>query len=127
MRGQGHGRGGGRRRRFRRPVGFLEPALLLLLLRGPAHGYVLLDQIKEFEPNEMNPSVIYRALRDMEERGWVSSTWDKDRTQGPPRRIYCLTALGNEMLAMSVKELKMTQDQISYFLNAYRQGMEDKD
>jgi DNA-binding PadR family transcriptional regulator len=75
----------------------------------------------------MNPSVIYRALRDMEERGWVSSTWDQDQTQGPPRRIYCLTALGNEMLAISVKELKMTQDQISYFLNAYRQGMEDKD
>jgi DNA-binding PadR family transcriptional regulator len=75
----------------------------------------------------MNPSVIYRALRDMEERGWVSSTWDKDRTQGPPRRICCLTALGNEMLAKSVKELKMTQDQIGYFLNAYRQGMEDKD
>ncbi|MGD8516817.1 MAG: helix-turn-helix transcriptional regulator, partial [Anaerolineae bacterium] len=88
--------GRGRRRRWRRrgysrrAVRFLEPTLLLILHQGPAHGYTLIEQLREFGLTDIDPSAIYRALRDMESEGWVISSWDEEQTQGPPRRVYHL-------------------------------------
>jgi len=120
---------GGRGRRWRwrgcsrRMVRFLDPALLLLLHRGRAHGYTLLEQLAEFGLENLNPSVIYRALRDMEDRGWVTSTWDEEQTQGPPRRVYSITAAGDDALAQWVQDLEETRDLINYFMTAYEQHM----
>ena len=121
--GQGHGRGGRWRWRgcSRRMVRFLDPALLLLLHRGRAHGYTLLEQLAEFGLANLNPSVVYRTLRDMENRGWVASTWDAERTQGPPRRVYCITAEGDNALAQWVQDLGETRDLIEHFVTAYQQ------
>ena len=62
---------------------FLEPVLLLLLHHSPAHGYTLVERLNEFGLEGRDSSVVYRALRDMEEKGWVTSTWDEERTKGP--------------------------------------------
>ncbi|MBN1400814.1 MAG: helix-turn-helix transcriptional regulator, partial [Anaerolineae bacterium] len=59
--------------RARRGVWFLEPTLLLLLHRGPAHGYTMIEQLVEFGLEGVHPSVAYRILRDMDEKGWVTS------------------------------------------------------
>jgi len=122
MRGRGRGRGRGR---FRRVARMLEPALLLLLHRAPAHGYTLLERLGEFGLEEVNPSVVYRALREMESRGWVSSTWDDERTQGPPRRVYSLTALGDEVLGGGVQDLREMRCMIDDLLGAYSRHMEE--
>ena len=122
MRGRGRGRGRGR---FRRVARMLEPALLLLLHRAPAHGYTLLERLGEFGLEEVNPSVVYRALREMESKGWVSSTWDEERTQGPPRRVYNLTALGDEVLESGVQDLRDMRRMIDDLLGAYGQHMEE--
>jgi PadR family transcriptional regulator PadR len=121
MRGRGHRRRG----RGRRAVRMLEPALLLLLHYGPAHGYTLLQQLGEFGLGDLNSSVVYRTLRDMEEKGWVTSTWDEEQAQGPPRRVYRLTALGDEVLAMWTQDLVESRKRISYLLGAYRRHMEE--
>jgi DNA-binding PadR family transcriptional regulator len=120
-------KGGQRRRRTRRGRGrtgqsirLLEPVILYLLHLGPSHGYSLLDKIDEFGLGGLNPSVVYRALREMEEQGWVRSVWDGEETQGPPRRVYELTKHGDEMLALWVKDLQEVQDQISGLINTYR-------
>jgi len=103
----------------------LEPALLLLLHHGPAHGYTFLEQLGDFGLEDLDPSVVYRTLRDMEERSWVTSTWDDEQTQGPPRRVYCLTALGDEMLALCAQDLMESRKKIDYFLGVYRRHMEE--
>ena len=118
MRGRGRGRG-------RRAVRMLEPALLLLLHHGPAHGYTFLDQLGEFGLADLNPSVVYRALRDMEERGWVTSTWDEEETQGPPRRVYQITELGDRVLAQWAQDLEESKRRIDHLLNVYRLHMEE--
>ena len=122
-------RGQGRRWRWRgcsrRAVRFLEPTLLLLLHHGPAHGYTLLERLGEFGLGGLNPSVVYRALRDMEDRGWVTSTWDTEQTQGPPRRVYRLTALGDEALGLWTQDLQETRRLIDHVLGAYSQHMEE--
>jgi PadR family transcriptional regulator PadR len=120
MRGQGQRR----RRRGRRTSGMRESALLLLLHREPAHGYTLLEQLEEFGLGEIAPSVIYRVLRDMEARGWVASTWDEEQTQGPPRRVYHITTLGDEVLATWVRELDETRNMLDRLVGAYRLHME---
>jgi PadR family transcriptional regulator PadR len=109
----------------RRMVRFLEPTLLLLLHRGPAHGYTLLERLGEFDLAGLNPSVIYRALRDMEERGWVVSFWDEEQTQGPPRRVYRLTGMGDEALRLWTQDLEETRGLIDRLLGSYRQHMKE--
>jgi DNA-binding PadR family transcriptional regulator len=103
----------------------LEPTLLLLLHHGPAHGYTLLEQLEEFGLGEVNPSVVYRALRDMEEREWVTSTWDEEQTHGPPRRVYQIAAQGDEMLGLWVQDLEESRRKIDYLLRAYRRHMKE--
>ena len=123
MRGQGRGkrRGWGRGRRAAR---FLEPFLLLLLQQGQAHGYTLLEKLEQFGLESRNPSAVYRVLRDMEELGYVVSSWDETKTQGPPRRVYCLTALGKELLAQHVQDLKETREIIDRFIETYQHNLD---
>jgi DNA-binding PadR family transcriptional regulator len=106
-------------------VRFLEPTLLLLLHHSPAHGYTLKEQLEQFNLGDLNPSVIYRALRNMEEKGWVSSTWDEEQSQGPPRRVYQIAELGNEVLKWWTEDLKRTQRMIEHILGVYAQHMQE--
>lgn len=101
---------------------FLEPILLLRLREGAAHGYSLLDGLDEFGLGELDPSVIYRLLREMELAGWVSSSWDEQESQGPPRRIYRLSEAGEEVLGIRAKELEHSKLRIERFLEIYRQS-----
>lgn len=116
--GQGRRRGGGRRRRV---VSFLQPCLLVLLHRGKAHGYNLLSGLEEFRftPGQSDPSLVYRALREMESIGLVTSEWDSD-SQGPQRRVYQITAEGEVYLVEWVNDLKRTREEIDALLNAYQ-------
>ena len=118
-------RGRGRQKPAWRVVRMLEPILLLLLHHGPAHGYTLLEQLSRFGLEKMNSSAVYRALRDMEKKEWVISTWDKKQAQGPPRRVYRLAALGDEVLGRYTLELQDTRETLDYFLDAYGRHMKD--
>jgi DNA-binding PadR family transcriptional regulator len=64
-------------------------------------------------------------LRDMEENGWVTSTWETEDTQGPPRRVYRLTALGDENLQRCMLYLRQTREQIDDLMDAYSQHMKE--
>ncbi len=124
-----HGRGRGRRWRrrgySRRAVRFMEPTLLLLLHYGPGHGYTLIDGLSEYGLQAIDPSAVYRALRGMEEKGWVTSEWDEEQTQGPPRRVYHLTALGDEVLRWWIRDLRDTRGMIDGILRTYEQHMDE--
>ncbi len=112
----------GRQRRGRH---MLRPTLLLLVHQGDTHGYDLLDKLKDFGLEGIDPSLIYRALRDMEMDGLISSTWDAQETQGPPRRIYSLTEQGNLVLQQYLDELQVTRSRIDQLLDAYTSHMRD--
>jgi DNA-binding PadR family transcriptional regulator len=97
-------------------VPLLEPALLLLLKEQPRHGYTLLADLNTFGMETLHPSVIYRTLREMEALQWIESSWNTEQTQGPPRRNYQLTHLGEEALQNWSQELKRTNSLITQFL-----------
>jgi len=111
------GRGFGRRRRI---ISFLQPCLLVLLRRDQAHGYSLLNDLAEFgfDPEWLDPSLVYRALREMEALGLVTSEWS-DESLGPQRRVYRITPAGEEYLAHWIADLRQTRREIDALLTAY--------
>jgi DNA-binding PadR family transcriptional regulator len=107
-------------------MGFLRPCLLFLLARDDAHGYSLLDELAEFgfDPEQIDPSLIYRALRDMEEAGWVTSEWGEE-SQGPQRRVYRIVPEGKSYLADLMNGLRRRRDEIDHLLQAYEKEIQE--
>ncbi len=104
---------------------FLEPTLLLLLHHGSAHGYTLIDNLATYGLENVHPSAVYRTLRDMETKGWVTSSWDMEGGQGPPRRVYRLSAVGDEVLRDYVADLEHAHAQIAGLIHAYYHHIEE--
>jgi len=102
-------------------VSLLEPVLLLLLRSQPSHGYTLLSELGAYHMASVHPSVIYRSLREMENLGWIQSSWDTDQTQGPPRRTYRLMPQGEQALQFWKKDLEKTSEIISKLMEKMEQ------
>ena len=98
-------------------ISMLEPALLILLKEQPRHGYNLLVDLEALGMSTIHPSVVYRTLRDMERLEWIESSWSTDRTQGPPRRTYRVTAPGEEALQAWQFELGKTRELITQLMD----------
>ena len=123
-RGPGRGRGRGRGRRWMGEyslvdVRLVEPALLAYLKSEDLHGYGLLEKLEPLGLGSINPSVIYRILRDYEEIGLVRSDWDHESTQGPPRRVYSLTSEGKAALTRAISSLKETVSRINQIISLF--------
>lgn len=117
-----------RGRRRKGVMGFVRPALLFMLSRDDAHGYSLLDGLSEFgfDPDRVDPSLIYRILREMEEAGWVKSYLGEE-SLGPQRRIYQILPDGQAHLVEMINNLRRRKDEIDRLLRAYEQGIDNKD
>jgi len=115
-RGRGAGHSGPRGRLAR----FLEPALLLLLRERPQHGYTLVEELARlgYDPGLLDPSLVYRVLRELEQAGSAISDWDTGES-GPPRRVYRLTREGEEQLRWWADDLRRTRAEIDRFLKLY--------
>lgn len=101
-------------------MSFLQPCLLVMLHQTKAHGYALLNGLEGFgfSPELLDPSLVYRALRDMEEAGLVVSEWGAV-SQGPQRRVYSTTPAGEKHLEEWVADLRHTHQEIDYLIAAY--------
>ena len=97
-------------------VSLLEPTLLVLIQKQARHGYTMLADLMALGMGTIHPSVVYRTLREMEGLEWIQSDWDADQTQGPPRRIYRLTAQGENALLNWQNELEKIQGIINQLL-----------
>ena len=99
---------------------FVEPCLLMLLGDREAHGYQLQEGLKQFgfEQNPVDSSTVYRFLRGLEKRGYVTSRWDTS-SGGPARRLYRITEEGKGYLAWWVDDLRETDRMLHYFLDLY--------
>jgi DNA-binding PadR family transcriptional regulator len=67
-----------------------------------------------------DPSVIYRALRDLEMDGWVTS-YEGSESQGPQRRMYHLTADGKDYLEAWIKDLRYSKDELERIIRFYEE------
>lgn len=100
------------------PKNFARPCLLLLLAESPAHGYELIDRLRPFGFEINDPAAIYKSLRQMEEEGIVTSSWETS-PRGPARRVYCLTSDGRDQLASWALTLTKNRQILGAYLARY--------
>jgi PadR family transcriptional regulator PadR len=83
--------------------GHLDLLLLSVLEGVPAHGYLVIDRLREASDGafDLAEGTVYPALHRLERAGLLESRWDGE---GRRRRIYELTARGHAALVTSRSE-----------------------
>jgi PadR family transcriptional regulator PadR len=99
----------------------LAPFVLLAVSLQRAHGYVIEDYLRTLGLFGITMSTLYRTLRQMENDGYLESTWEPGPT-GPARRIYSLTDAGRTWLDASAMMLTAYRDTIDRFFGLYGTG-----
>lgn len=78
--------------------GHLDLLLLSILGEGDAHGYAVIEALRERSHGtfDLPEGTVYPALHRLERQELVSSSWDK--TSARKRRVYALTRRGRTAL-----------------------------
>ncbi len=97
---------------------YVEPALLLTLRDGSAHGYDLGEALEDLVGERVDLGNLYRMLRKLEEDGVVSSTW-RDDLPGRAKRDYQLTERGAALLDTWMSALDGALERISDLKERY--------
>ncbi|SRR6266849_1937200 len=103
---------------------FTAPAVLLLLLDGPAHGYDLLARLGDVFPRAgglPDSGSFYRVLRSLEREGAVTSSWETAKA-GPAKRVYSITPKGRERLDAWSRAVQQDMRAMRRFLAGYRKA-----
>jgi DNA-binding PadR family transcriptional regulator len=84
--------------------GHLDLLLLAALRDEPAHGYRVVELLRERSGGlfELGEGTVYPALYRLERAGLLASAWSSDA--GRRRRVYRLTARGGKALAEKRQE-----------------------
>jgi DNA-binding PadR family transcriptional regulator len=74
--------------------GHLDAIVLAALEAGPAHGYAIIETIKQRSAGtfDLPEGTVYPALHRLEQAGLLSSAWTTPN--GRKRRVYSLTRAG---------------------------------
>jgi PadR family transcriptional regulator, regulatory protein PadR len=79
--------------------GHLDSLLLAVVAKEPAHGYAILERLRERSGGafDLPEGTIYPALHRLEEAGLLTSSWAPGATRR--RRVYEVTAKGRRALS----------------------------
>ena len=102
----------------RLPKNFMTPWVLLVLKQWNLHGYLILQQLNQMGFPDVDHATLYRELRRLEKEGFVASEWETGGS-GPARRVYCITATGEEMLRGWTDVVSGYQRMINGFFDLY--------
>jgi len=74
----------------------------------------------------VDPGLLYRTLRQLEEDGLVRSSWDTEGA-GPARRVYEITDEGIEYLHAWAINIRRTRARLDRFLAEYETRFPDEE
>jgi PadR family transcriptional regulator PadR len=100
------------------PRDLLTAYLLLLLRNWSMHGYQLMQQLIMFGYQASDPGSIYRQLRQLEKRGFITSNWEAGEA-GPARRTYTLTEAGDAFLNTWASAIEQYQKTLKFWSDVY--------
>lgn len=77
---------------------------ILLALREPMHGYLVMQQVDELSNGDVRiaAGTLYGAIENLLKLKFIKSVPNEDKR----RKVYARTALGNEILLLDVKRIK---------------------
>jgi len=102
----------------------VQPAILVILMDGPLHGYRVAERIGEmpgFACQKPDMSGVYRFLKAMEGKGLLVSSWDVS-DGGPAKRIYQITESGEACLRKWITTLEGYRKSITDLLRLARRS-----
>ncbi|MGH7727542.1 MAG: helix-turn-helix transcriptional regulator [Vulcanimicrobiaceae bacterium] len=108
------------------PKNYLMAWLLVMLKDINLHGYEIMRELRENFAVVSDPGTVYRALRQLERDGYISSWWDP-KEQGPARRIYTLTDAGTNALKVWSSALEQYRANLDAFFSLYTGTWSKKD
>ncbi len=103
----------------------LQPSILILLVGGRMHGYLIIQALEEqrmLSEEKADNAGIYRALKTLEERELVRSEWIFDGA-GPAKREYAITEKGRACLAVWMETLEEYEGRIRRLIRAGRAAL----
>jgi DNA-binding PadR family transcriptional regulator len=100
------------------PRHFLLPAILLLLAEEPRHGYSLAKGVYALQLGRVDRPSVYRALAQLESDGLIGSSPQEPRA-GQSRRVYSLTAQGEQAMRLWMGVIKQERDGLDRVLRRY--------
>jgi len=85
--------------------GTLDLLILKVLVRGPLHGYAIVERLKSISDDvlQVGESSLYPALQRLLLNGWVDAEWGASENNRRAR-YYTLTAAGRKQLASEREE-----------------------
>src|SRR6516225_4071222 len=89
-------------------MSYVEILILRRLRGGPAHGYELRKRVEETTGFVLHNNSLYPALKRFEEAGAVTKTAEPQEGR-PPRLVYTLTQVGDELLHDMLADLPAEQ------------------
>ena len=99
---------------------FIQPVILTMLAGGDDHGYSILLKISTsllWKDSKPDASGLYRTLKDMEERGLVTSYLDTTNTRNIGKRVFSITEAGLECMFKWETTLREYQEGIDEIIN----------
>jgi PadR family transcriptional regulator PadR len=106
---------------------WIQFLILRLLYEKPTYGYELREKLETITCGcqRHEAGVIYTTLRRMEEKGIVSSRWER-KEEGPDRRVYTVTKEGKEVLKeglrMYVERRRLFADLVNFYQKNFEGG-----
>ena len=100
----------------------LQPTVMALLIEGSAHGYALVEQLKDsplMQGNKPDGTGVYRLLGTLEDQGYVSHRVAESEL-GPSKRVFELTESGRKCLEKWVVTLDRYQHDIVKLVDMMR-------
>jgi len=96
--------------------GNLDMLLLAVLAAGPGHGYSIIVRLRDRSAGafDLPEGIVYPALHRLDTAGLLDSSWEV--VAGRRRRLYRLTAEGQESLAAQASEWRSFSGSISLVL-----------
>lgn len=98
--------------------GHLDNILLAALRTGPAHGYGLIEVLRQRSGGhfDLPEGTVYPALHRLELAGLVESNWEQS-PNGRRRRVYILTRKGSTSLDQRQSDWTKFAEAISHCLS----------
>jgi transcriptional regulator len=98
--------------------GHLDLLLLAAVRYGPAHGYAIVEQLRQRSGGtfDLAEGTVYPALHRLERAGLLGSRWSA--AAGRRRRVYELTAAGRAALQDQARDWHRFSSAVSAVLDA---------
>jgi transcriptional regulator len=97
--------------------GTLDLLILKVVALGPLHGYGITQRLRQISKDvlQVPQGSLYPALHRLEERGWLTASWNESET-GRPAKFYRLSAVGKKQLAKEEQSWQRMTDAIALVL-----------